>query len=390
MSYTLHTGKSEVVLKDYPDNYFDSCVTDSPYGIRFMGKPWDDFDISKKGGQRDSYPVGEKRLANGLTTTGFGHSIEAGKYDLSPKAMRAFQEWFRGISVEIFRVLKPGGHFLNFSSPRTYHRMACGAEESGFEIRDQIMWVFASGFPKSHNLNEQFDGWGTALKPAHEPIMVARKPLIGTVKANMEQFGVGALNIDGCRIELNGDYKSVANGRPSLTALYDKYNPDQANIPTDVGRWPANLILDGSPEVIAGFPSAVGPQNGPKKSVNTYGDYGDRHTSIPRLESNKSASRFFYNARISPTDRNEGLPDGLVNNHPTVKPTDLMRYLLRLVTPKYGITLDPFRGSGSTGKAAAYEWMNFVGIDMDQKWEEVSRYRIEYALRHRDIQLPLL
>jgi DNA modification methylase len=391
--YILHTGKSEEILQNYPDNHFDSIVTDSPYGIRFMGKSWDDFDIQKNFDDRNSKAKNED-VREGRKSNGFGKAIFAGQYDRSPAAMLEFQQWFAMMSREFFRVLKPGGYFLNFSSPRTYHRMACGVEEAGFEIRDQIMWLFASGFPKSHNLDGEHTGWGTALKPAHEPIVVARKPFDGTVKQNMDEFGVSALNIDGCRIELNGDYKSKPNGRPSLTGLDDNYDRSNANQPDEQGRWPANIIHDGSQLIIDQFPESkgqqgrVGPEHGDKKSINTYGDYGARHVMEPRSDSG-SAARFFYCAKTSPLDRNEGLPDGILNDHPTVKPTDLMRYLIRLVTPKGGLVLDPFRGSGSTGKAAMYEHCKFVGIDMDEKWESISRYRIEYAIRNRDIQIPL-
>lgn len=405
--YSLHVGKSELVLKEYPDNYFDSCVTDSPYGIRFMGKAWDSFDIRDKSGYR----------RNGAHQN---IAIEAGKYDLSPKAMVEFQNWFRGISIEIFRVLKPGAHFLNFSSPRTYHRMACAVEEAGFEIRDQIMWLFASGFPKSHNLEGDFNGWGTALKPAHEPIVVARKPFTSTVLKNMQDHGTGALNIDACRI--SGEPWFYGN-QPKLNGA--RYQPGQIT-PTERhaenitggenGRWPANIIHDGQVE----FPEAkgqqgrVGPEHGERKSVNTYGDYGARTNCEPREESITSAARFFYCAKTSRSDRNEGL-DHLVekpllwssgeknpgsfqsehtnkasqNNHPTVKPTDLMRYLICLVTPKGGLVLDPFLGSGSTGKAAMLEHMNFVGIDMDEKWIEISKHRIEFGLTNRNNQIKL-
>ncbi|WP_422766324.1 DNA methyltransferase, partial [Pseudomonas aeruginosa] len=180
-----------------PDNSFDSVVTDPPYGIRFMGKAWDGADIEARAARRAEMPSHAPDAGpNG------GHrsvAAEAGKYDLTPKGMLAFQAFTLEWAAECLRVLRPGGHLLSFASPRTYHHMAVGIEMAGFEIRDQIMWVFGSGFPKSHNLSGEFEGWGTALKPGHEPICMARKPLVGTVAANVLAHGTGALNIDACR-----------------------------------------------------------------------------------------------------------------------------------------------------------------------------------------------
>lgn len=365
--FTLHIGKMEEVLQNFQSNTFHSCVTDSPYALNFMGKQWD-------------------------------------------ASVPSRNQW-----EQVYRVLVPGAWLLSFGGPRTYHRMVCEIEDAGFEIRDQIFWVFGSGFPKSHNLSDEFEGWGTALKPAHEPIVVARKPLIGTVKQNMERYGTGALNIKDCRIEgepwVFGTQTDIRGGK------YGDSRPSDGNVfAVNVvggqdGRWPANLIHDGSEEVLKYFPSA---QRQP--SINTYGDYGPRSNFQPRQELDKSAARFFYCAKTSRLDRNEGcedLPDqrgGMVsntsgqhltrrevdynptpvkNNHPTVKPTELMRYLCRLVTPKGGLIIDPFCGSGSTGKAAMYEHMRFVGIDMDQHNIEISDRRIKFALRNRDNQMNM-
>ena len=280
------------VLASMPDACVDAVVTDPPYGLSFMGKGWD-------------YQV---------------PSVE--------------------IWEQCLRVLKPGGHLLAFAGTRTQHRMCVNIEDAGFEIRDMIAWVYGSGFPKSHNLKDEWYGWGTALKPALEPITVARKPFKGTVANNVLKHGTGAINIDGCRV--NGD----------------------------AGRWPANLIHDGSNEVTQ-------PLN--------------------------NAARFFYCAKASKKDREEGcegLPDknptfgaskgdGLgrgisntrqdlprKNTHPTVKPTDLMAYLCRLVTPPGGIVLDPFMGSGSTGKAAMQEGFNFVGIEREQNYFDIAEKRL--------------
>lgn len=346
VGYDLYLGRMETVLSEIADGSVDSVVTDSPYGLRFMGKAWD--------------------------------------YNVPTK-----EQW-----QHAWRVLKPGGYLLNFSSARTYHRMVVAVEDAGFEIRDQIMWIYGSGFPKSHNLDGDWKGWGTALKPAHEPIVVARKPLEFTNAKNMEVYGTGAMNIDACRIEgepwkfgTQTDIKNEGYGskRPSDGHVHAKNVVGGEN-----GRWPANVIHDGSEEVLAHVPEApgqlrtVGPENGPKQSVNTYGDYGPRDTFKPRNDLDKSAARFFYCAKTSPADRNEGCEG---NNHPTVKPTDLMQYLIRLVTRRGGVVLDPFMGSGSTGKAAILEHCHFIGIDDNDV--TIAQARIEWAIKNRDNQLGL-
>jgi len=221
----------------------------------------------------------------------------------------------------------------------------------------------------------QWQGWGTALKPALEPITVARKPLCGTVAENVLTHGTGGINIDASRIPLNGDYKCKANGRPSQTGLPDNYDSSKANQHSEVGRWPANLIHDGSDEVTGVFPQVKGQQGAvsgkePSGKTNTvYGQYQQRNKSTPRNDSG-SAARFFYCAKANKKDR------GKENTHPTVKPTDLMRYLCRLVTPPNGIVLDPFMGSGSTAIAAIRENFNFVGIEMLREHFETAKRRI--------------
>jgi site-specific DNA-methyltransferase (adenine-specific) len=329
MTVTLHHGDCLDVVRTMPADSVDSIVTDPPYGLSFMGKHWD-------------------------------------------YALPGIEIW-----AECLRVVKPGGHLLAFAGTRTQHRMAVHIEDAGFEIRDMIAWVYASGFPKSHNLKGEWQGWGTALKPALEPITVARKPLIGTVAENVLAHGTGALNVDGCRIELNGDYKCRANGRPSQTGLPDNYDPQKANQPDTTGRWPANLIHDGSEEVLAGFP--VTTSGAMKRTVEGYD--GDSHTGFLRGRSGPhnqhgdtgSAARFFYCAKASKKDR------GDENNHPTVKPTDLMRYLCRLVTPTGGIVLDPFMGSGSTGKAAVLEGFSFIGIEREAEYFNIAKARLAAA-----------
>jgi DNA modification methylase len=400
----IYTGDCLDVLKTLPADSVDAIVTDPPYGLSFMGKRWD--------------------------------------YDVPSEAI-----W-----RECLRVLKPGGYLLAFAGTRTQHRMAVRIEDAGFEIRDMIAWVYGSGFPKSldvskaidkaagavrevvgqytvsrdlsggswadlhgqenaakqHNITapateaaRQWAGWGTALKPALEPITVARKPLIGTVAENVLAHGTGALNVDGCRVEgrertdygLTNSTRSAGNtyGKPSVSANFD----------ANQGRWPANLIHDGSDEVAGLFPdtkggTAVRRNSGghtfggifPKPPMDDLG-YGD----------SGSAARFFYCAKASAKDRDEGvagvagvagvgaLRDGgrqslpRKNHHPTVKPTALMQYLCRLVTPPGGTVLDPFMGSGSTGKAAMLEGFDFIGIERDPEYVKIAEARISAACR---------
>jgi site-specific DNA-methyltransferase (adenine-specific) len=379
---------------------------------------------------------------------------------------------------EALRVLKPGGHLLAFSGSRTYHRMTCAIEDAGFDIRDQIMWVYGSGFPKSMNVSkaidghvtsgrsdslalkqvnetrpgeatvrptstnghrgivgsadagasvkrdtpatpegEQWDGWGTALKPAHEPICVARKPLAKgrTVAANVLAHGTGALNIDGCRVGTE-TVKShhtamLAHGGQNARPWHAGH---ESTTHEHVGRWPANLIHDGSDEVRAAFPAEAGasaPVRGTEASAASVGRVtGERERVAGVFHGDSgSAARFFYCAKASTKDRNEGLEDpgpqlkrGTTlrhvenaaaagelkgNTHPTVKPTDLMAYLCRLVTPPGGKVLDLFFGSGSTGKACMREGFEFVGIDKDEDengqpagYLEIATARIEYEL----------
>jgi site-specific DNA-methyltransferase (adenine-specific) len=242
---------------------------------------------------------------------------------------------------EVLRVLKPGAHLLAFAGTRTQHRMACAIEDAGFEIRDMIAWLYGSGFPKSKNLGGEWSGWGTALKPALEPITIARKPLRGTVAANVLAHGTGAINVEACRV---GDEKLEG-----MTAGQSKLGTFERGImvtPERIGRWPANVCHDGSeePEALLG-----------------------------------EAARFFYSAKADAEDRNEGLPARVRNRHPTVKPVDLMRYLCRLVARSGGLVLDPFMGSGSTGKACALEGFNFIGCELDPAHVEIAQMRIEHA-----------
>lgn len=424
MHYELRLGDCLEVMRGLPANSVDSVVTDPPYGIRFMGKSWDGQDIEDRAAYRASMPS----HAGACGPNGGHRSIaaEAGKYDLTPVGMRAFQAFTLEWATEALRVLKPGGHLLSFAAARTYHHMAVGIEMAGFEIRDQIMWVFGSGFPKSHNLKGDRAGWGTALKPAHEPICMARKPFDGTVAANVEKHGTGAINIDACRIHaddaLGGEYSQKRMAPGHRVNASGEYKQDvQFNGVMKPGRWPANLIHDGSESVLAMFPDAPGQLadastsstqragqnaygmmkrgrgNEPSADSENNGAVGFRMKPGGRRMDSGSAARFYYCAKTSRADRHEGLTDpgpqftkGTTlrkvqttetkgNNHPTVKPTELMAYLLRLVTPPGGVALDPFMGSGSTGKAAMLEGFEFIGIEQDAAYMAIAAARISYA-----------
>lgn len=369
LSYEVIHGDCREVMAGMDECSVDSIVTDPPYGLSFMGKGWD-------------------------------------------KGVPGVEFW-----VEALRVAKPGAHLLAFGGTRMVHRLACAIEDAGWEIRDRIHWVYGSGFPKSHNVSKaidkaagaerqvvgdnpnnrpncvgnqtrsmaapitvqpitapatpaarQWDGWGTALKPAVEPIILARKPFKGTVAANVLEWGTGAINVDGCRVE--GDDHAKAWDKPVSTNISaGAYVRPESRHTVDLsayrptGRFPANLIHDGSDEATAGM--------------------GD-------------ASRYFYCAKASKKDRDAGLREwretvngvGALrdggresqprkNHHPTVKPTDLMAYLCRLITPPGGTVLDPFNGSGSTGKAAVREGFNYIGCELDPEYVEIARARIE-------------
>jgi len=364
MTYQIIHSDCLDALKVMPDNSIDSIVTDPPYGLKFMGKKWD-CDVP---------------------------TIE--------------------IWIECLRVLKPGGHLLAFAGTRTQHRMAVRIEDAGFEIRDMIAWVYGSGFPKSKNLSEDWQGWGTALKPSIEPITVARKPFNCSIVENVNLHRTGALNIDGCRVSTEDQIPSTLHNNikggsyNSNTADKERTTAYEQNV---LGRWPANLIHDGSEEVLNAFPDAQGAickvsstaptANGFSGSVNYSGMIKRADSLDIRIESDKSAARFFYCAKASRLDRNDGLPDPGTqfkhgstlrdaenlgsdrkgNHHPTVKPTELMRYLVRLVTPPNGTVLDPFLGSGSTGKAAILEDFNFIGIERELEYVEIAIERCKFA-----------
>lgn len=444
MTVQLYHGDCLDVMASMEPNSVDAIVTDPPYGLAFMGKDWD-------------------------------HGVPGVHF------------W-----REALRVAKPGAHLLAFGGTRTFHRLAVAIEDAGWELRDTVCWLYGSGFPKSHDVSKAIDreagaerevvgrgahcglhhrggngsftddgwkaanrdgdysiitapatpaaqqwaGWGTALKPAWEPILVARKPLAGTVAGNVLAWGTGAINVDGCRIGTDDGeppYTDRPQGvsSPDWVARGGMFREDRkgrTSTGSPSGRWPANVVHDGSDEVMAGFP--VSTSNGGTKpnptSIGGNGIYGGgKEQAYFHFGDTGSAARFFYCAKASRADRDEGL-EGLEaqvasvgnldaagrdptnaanyygegakrriengetptiarrNHHPTVKPTDLMRWLVRLVTPLGGVVLDPFMGSGSTGKAAVIEGMAFVGIEQDAEYLEIARRRIDAA------QLPLL
>ena len=413
--WRVEHGDCRTLLRTLPDQSIDAIVTDPPYELGFMGKAWD--------------------------STGIAYQVDVWR--------------------ECLRVLKHGGHLLAFGGSRTYHRLACAVEDAGFQIRDQIMWVYGSGFPKSLDVSKaidkaagakrniigerrgvvkgtggrynwhtdsesvgqtiirdsmpatdaakQWQGWGTALKPAHEPIVLARKPLDGTVAQNVLWYGTGALNIDGCRVE-GADGDGVWGASNATVNHQDRMfngsmNPDYRSQRHSLGRFPANLIHDGSDEVLQLFPDSKSPATVTRGGARQMSFGMGEQVDVPWYDDSGSAARFFYCAKASKTDRNEGLEElpahapvfgdnggtyrGLsasknpqANHHPTVKPTMLMRYLVRLVTQPDGVVLDPFTGSGSTGKACVLEGFRFVGFEQSADYVAIAQARINYAEQH--------
>jgi site-specific DNA-methyltransferase (adenine-specific) len=371
-----------------------------------MGKSWDQF-----GG-----PTGR----DNTTHSERGGAMHAGKYDFSRNHEFQLQmtEWATGA----LRILKPGGHLLAFGGTRTYHRLACAVEDAGFEIRDSLIWLYGSGFPKSRN-----GEWGgTALKPGHEPIVMGRKPLDGTVAANFERYGTGALNIDACKV----GFQSEADEREAKeknrhadfgsgareNRIYGEDNRargEHGNYDA-TGRWPANVVLDEaaaeeldrqSGELAAGNHPARRSSRPDEKVYGSGWSAGTEGERIP-LDTG-GASRFFYCAKASRSERNagcdsfekkpmrwssgeqnpgsfqaEGTEKAARNPHPTVKPVSLMHWLCRLVTPEGGTILDPFVGSGTTGCAAVLEGFDFVGIEREAEYVEIANARIEWWAQH--------
>lgn len=393
------TGDCLEVMRTLEAESVHAIVTDPPYGLEFMGADWD---------------------------------------GVVPGA-----EYWR----EALRVAKPGAYLLCFGGTRTFHRMACAIEDAGWEIRDTIMWVYGSGFPKSMDVSKaidkhlgvkrtvtghretdpqkgfskvkgmgtgaasigsqtnstsydltaatseqakEWDGWGTCLKPAWEPIIMARKPLDGTVANNVMTYGTGAINIDGCRVPIeHGDDVFAKNphthSKGKDSGIYCRYNEQQGNWSGDKGRFPANLVHDGSQEVVELFPETKGqkaPIKGTEPSRDTrdgiFPTFGPINAFEP-MDGYGSAARFFYCAKASKKDRGEG------NDHPTVKPTALMEWLVKLVTAEGQTVLDPFMGSGSTGCACIDEGMQFIGIEQNAHYAEIAARRMQ----EREKQLTL-
>ncbi len=359
--FQIRIGDSREVLKDYPDNHFDSVVCDPPYALE---------SVVKRFGGKDAAPAKfGKDGAFSRQSKGFmGQTWDTGETAFDPEFWQ-----------EVMRVMKPGAHLLAFSGSRTYHRLATAVEMAGFEIRDQIMWLYGSGFPKSHDAG---DGWGSALKPAHEPIVMARKMFRGTIKGCVEKWGTGGINIDGCRVEGEPWKAHQATGLASVKSFTKGSAPVIEKSPHDLGRFPANVIHDGSDEVLDAFPDSNGSGKARTLNRGTREDSGWGMQDAPgelRDAGSGSAARFFYCAKASKADR------GADNNHPTVKPTDLMRYLCRLVTPPGGTVLDPFMGSGSTGNGALLEGFNFVGIEMSEDYARIAETRLLAALPLEDL-----
>ena len=408
----LLVGDCVEQMRTLPANSVDAIVTDPPYGLEFMGKAWDGFGT----------PLG-------------------------------FQTWSERWAREAFRVLKPGGHLLAFGGTRMYHRLAAGIEDAGFEIRDTLMWLYGSGFPKSLDVSKAIDkaagaeraalgptrpgaqqistgkykawgtgitptvaatesakkwqGWGTALKPAVEPIVLARKPLIGTVAENVMTHGTGALNIDASRIGTDDRFGGGAKGSSGFAAGYESEGWVAGSAS---GRWPANILLDEEAAALLDEQSGDRPTGEIKPYTRdsdnrVYSGVWGNDVKFERDASSGGASRFFYVAKASRSERNAGLeglgksetliygqkaqgplpqqtpskPSPRANIHPTVKPVDLMRYLIRLVTPKGGTVLDPFMGSGTTAVAAIQEGANWIGCEREPEYVAIIEARISAA-----------
>lgn len=425
--YMVIEGDCLEVLRGMEDSSIDSIVTDPPAGINFMGKQWD----KDKGGKAQ------------------------------------WVEWMTEVATECLRVIKPGGHALVWSIPRTSHWTGDAWENAGWQPRDKIYHCFGSGFPKSHNVSkaidkaagvelkvvgkvanpdssiysqsenkmskdvdittsttleaQQWEGWGTALKPAIEEWWLFRKPLQGTIAQNVQEWGTGALNIDGCRVGTSKNVPASCSTKSQWFGMGSEDGSESGHDP-NTGRWPANFIHDGSPEVVECFPdtgestarqgypggSTFGGSSMGEGVIGTW--YGDRGSAArffkqcPDTDLEDTEIRqLIYQGKATKRDRDEGC-EGLEekknnwgdkstfqqtkpedqqpkrNHHPTVKSTPLMQYLCRLITPPGGIILDPFTGSGSTGKAAVLEGFRFIGIEEDEEYVAISNARISAAV----------
>jgi DNA modification methylase len=390
MSFQVIHGDMRLVLREMEPESVDAVVCDPPYELGFMGKSWD-------------------------------------------KAGVAFDPatW-----AECLRVLKPGAHLIAFGAPRTFHRITCAIEDAGFEIRDCLSWLFGSGFPKSLDVSKAIDkaagaerepdeytganhrnkvygrgmgggqtlrrgdpataaaaalqGWGTALKPAWEPIILARKPLGGTVAANILEHGTGALNVDGCRIETADTWDGGGPTKPRDGGIGFASSSSSSSHP--LGRWPANVAFDEDAAAQLDEQSGGVGQRGDltgdepsSKTSGVFGKYAGRGPATARGDIG-GASRFFYTAKASASERSGA--SGTRNPHPTVKPLALMRWLVRLVTPPGGLIVDPFCGSGTTGQAALLEGFRVVLIEQDEEMAAFARKRIAGPLFSQEVDVP--
>ena len=390
-----------------PEASVHAVVTDPPYGINFMGKAWD-----APGGMLGQMATGDEQRG----AYAYGGSPSRGYAD---NDNAAFGAWCETWLTECLRVLKPGGHLLAFGGTRTWHRLAVAVEDAGFEIRDSMAWLYGSGFPKSLDVSKaidraagalaheskrfivagqtgklinpptkgyvppapatdaakQWQGWGTALKPAFEPIVVARKPLTGTVAANVLEHGTGALNVDGCRIGSDEDTRRNARGGDNGlggTGTFQIRERRAEDMPETSGRWPANVILDEHTAAIVDEQSGVSTSGAAGlKGSSGFADGYSGEYSVPYGDTG-GASRFFYAAKAPSEER----PTGNGTAHPTVKPLDLMRWLVRLVTPPGGIVLEPFAGSGTTVEACIKEDVRCVAIEREADYLPLIDERI--------------
>ena len=405
----IHTGDAFDVVADLPDESIHAVVTDPPYGLNFMGEDWDNF--RRKHNDAD---VGRENVFGRTSSTSPAHGAET--------EGKRYQEWCEEWAREVKRVLKPGGHLLAFSGNRTHHRLFTGVEDAGFEIRDTLTWHYGSGFPKASDVSKtidkrtdaerevvrtreandirgdnynqsdetmeyevtapatdaakKWDGWKTGLKPATEFVVMARKPYDGATVDSVLENGTGALNIEACRV--GDDVDTTRPDGPNNPEIYGPQTNDDRGSDTG-GRYPANVIFD---EVAAdALDAEVGEladstQNTSKRGYdsNVYGDKVDHEAGgASGYEGSGGPSRYFYTSKAS---RSERTNDGAIeNDHPTVKPRDLMEWLIRLVTREGQIVLDPFAGSGTTCTAAKALQREFVGIERQAKYADVARVR---------------
>ncbi len=434
MNYKIINDSMLNMLSHIEENSIDCVITDPPYHLT---------SITKRFGKEDSKEAqfgkdgSFKRLSKGF----MGKSWDGGDISFNPETWE-----------KCFKALKPGGYLLAFGGSRTFHRIACAIEDAGFELRDTILYLYGCGFPKSLNIGlaidkkmgvkgekyidenflkrnpnklhydesinngfkdgldsavrykvtNQWQGWGSQLKPAYEPIIVARKPIKTTVAENVMIYGVGGINIDECRVGTSESDKydirhytnedCFINNKPKVSKF-------QVKPKNELGRFPANIIHDGSEEVVSLFPYTESGKMTSEHQRHTdgspngiYGKFDKEHPLSETYGDSGSASRFFYTAKASKKDRDEGLggfkqkQTTRKNIHPTVKPCELMQYLVRLVAPKGATILDPFMGSGSTGKAVMFENRErdadykFIGIDLEKEYCVIAEMRIDYAL----------